>query len=227
MQGTEVIAFHGWGFDASCWEGWELVFGSKSTFETFERGYFGDAKRTPIFTGKKVVKIIITHSFGLHLCPDELFREADLLIICNGFISFHPVAAQYRRRSRLVVKQMLNALRGHPEKVLKDFYENTFKPQEPATVPGSEFDKELLINDLQVLDTNILELSLLKSIDKICILHGFEDAIVHRRKGRTLYENLSGQAKYFEIKNAGHALPFTHKDQCRQFVEPECKNLNS
>lgn len=227
MQETEILAFHGWGFDASCWDGWKQEFGDGTSFDTFERGYFGNAKRIPIFSARSNNKIIMTHSFGLHLCPDNLFKEADLLIIFNGFIEFHPVAAQFKRRSKLVIKQMINALKGHPEEVLKDFYENTYKPRSPENLPESDPDKELLVKDLKILNTHTLEVSLLKSIHKICILHAFEDAIVHRRKGRSLYDCVNKKAKYFEIKKAGHALPFTHKDQCLKFIEPELNDLIS
>jgi pimeloyl-[acyl-carrier protein] methyl ester esterase len=227
MHKSEILAFHGWGFEASCWQGWEQEFGEHISFETFERGYFGKAKHTPIFMAKDTFKIIMTHSFGLHFCPENLFKEADMLVIFNGFIEFHPVAAQFKRRSKLVIKQMINELKGKPAKVLRDFYENTYKPQMPQPLPESKPDKELLLKDLKMLNTHTLKVSLLKSIHKICILHAFEDAIVHRRKGRSLYDSLNEKAKYFEIKNAGHALPFTHKEQCLQFIEPEFNDLIS
>lgn len=227
MQEAEVIAFHGWGFDSSVWKGWDELLSGSSLFSVFERGYFGKARQTPVFTAAKRSKVVLTHSFGLHQCPDKLFREADLLVICNGFIDFHPVAAQFRKRSKLIVKQMLNTLQGHPEKVLEEFYKNTYRPAEPNNLPDGEPDRNLLAEDLQRLHTETLDVTLLKSVNNICILHGFEDAIVHRRKGRTLYDNVAKQGKYFEVKNAGHALPFTHKEQCRQFIEPEIKKLTS
>lgn len=227
MQEAEIVAFHGWGFDSSIWAGWKDLLEENTKLLVFERGYFGKPKQTPVFTGSERANVILTHSFGLHLCPEKLFRKADLVVICNGFIDFHPVAAQYRRRSKLIVKQMLNALQGHPEKVLKEFYKNTYKPDEPGSLPEGEPERNLLYEDLERLNTHTFEVSLLKSVDNICILHGFEDAIVHRRKGRTLYDNYSRQGKYFELKLAGHALPFTHTEQCLQFIEPEIKNLTS
>lgn len=227
MPEAEIVAFHGWGFDSSIWNGWEEQLSEYTNFTAFERGYYGKPKRTPVFTGSQRHNVILTHSFGLHLCPEKLFRKADLVIICSGFIDFHPVATQYQRRSKLVVKQMLNALQGHPEKVLKEFYKNTYKPEEPGKMPEGVPNRELLVEDLQRLNSHTFEVSMLKSVDNICILHGFEDAIVHRRKGRTLYENFSKQGKYFELKHAGHALPFTHTEQCLQFIEPEIKTLTS
>lgn len=227
MQEVEIIAFHGWGFDSSVWKGWQDSSDENTIFSLFERGYFGKAKRTPIFASSNAAKVIFTHSFGLHQCPVNLYKEADLVVIFSGFIDFHPIAAQYRRRSKLIVKQMLNTLQGLPEKVLKEFYKNTFKPDKPVGLPDGEPEQDLLIKDLRALNSDTFDVTVLKSVNNICILHGFEDAIVHRRKGRTLYDNFSKQGKYFEIKKAGHALPFTHRDQCRQFIEPEIKKLVS
>ena len=221
---AEIIAVHGWGFDSSCWATWKDILDNSYSIDFFERGYLGKSKRTPFFSSLQGPKIIFTHSFGLHLCPVSLFSETDLLVIFNGFVEFHPVAAQYRRRSKLVVRQMLNALEEQPEKVLHNFYKNTFhpmaysRPQKPIT------DKKLLIKDLQNLDTQTFDIRVLKSVNKICILHGSKDAIVPYRKGRELHGLFPGRAKYLEVKDAGHALPFTHAHQCRQFVEPEIKN---
>ncbi|NGP76241.1 alpha/beta hydrolase [Balneolaceae bacterium YR4-1] len=227
MREAEIVAFHGWGFDSSFWAGWEDLLPENIEFTVFERGYIGKPKSTPVFTGSERKNVILTHSFGLHLCPDDLYRQADLVVICSGFIDFHPVAAQYRRRSKLIIKQMLNALQGHPEQVLKEFYTNTYKPDEPRKLPEGTPNLDLLVEDLERLNTQTFEVSLLKSVDNICILHGFEDAIVHRRKGRSLYDTYSKQAKYFEVKDAGHALPYTHNQQCWQFIEPEIQNLTS
>lgn len=227
MNKSEVIAFHGWGFDASCWDSWKKDLGDDIEFSTFERGYFGAVERNPVFSETEGAKILMCHSFGLHQCPNILFEETDMLVIFNGFMQFHPVAAQYRRRSKLVLKQMMNKLQGEARRVLNEFYSNSYYPLEPAEMPSGEINDELLLEDLERLNTHVLEVSYLKSIHKICILHGFNDAVVHRRKGRAIYEHFPEQAKYFEIKNAGHALPFTHLQQCRQFIEPELQELTS
>lgn len=230
MPEAEIIAFHGWGFDAACWEEWQQQLGKTISFQSSERGYFGKPKHIPIFSAKNIPKIIITHSFGLHVCPDHLFREANLLIIFSGFLHFHPVATQYKRRSKLVLNQMMNRLEGHPEDVLKEFYENTFYPHPDCgrdELPEGELQKQILLKDLRALNTHEIDARMLKSVEKMCILHGFEDAIVPRRKGRELYDIFSRRAQYFEIKNAGHALPFTHGRQCRQFIEPEITELIS
>lgn len=227
MPEAEVIAYHGWGFDSFCWNQWQEMFGDGIAFKSYERGYFGKAERAPVFMEKKVQKIVMAHSFGLHFCPEIHFSKADLVIIFGGFIQFHPVAAQYRRRSRLVLNQMVNNMKEKPEKVLDEFYKNSFSPQEAPKFSKKDLQKEKLLKDLQLMDTHKIEAGMLKKADKLCILHGSRDAIIHRRKGRELYESFSKKSQYFEIKNAGHALPFTHGKQCWQFIEPELTELIS
>lgn len=228
MAEAEAIAFHGWAFDASCWEPWGELLASKDiSLQCTERGYFGTSRVTPVFGGKHFPKIILVHSFGLHLCSKYLLSRADLLIIFGGFLHFHPVATQYRRRSKLVLKQMMNNLQENPAKVVEGFYANTFKPQQPGSTPAGVPDKKRLLEDLRQLNTGEIDLTEMKKVDKICILHGFRDGIVPRAKGRELYESLHDLSRYFEVKDAGHALPFTHTDQCWKFIEPEIDELIS
>lgn len=227
MPIAEVIAFHGWGFDASCWDGWGSLLGKEITLHRADRGYFRRPKKTPVFSGSERPKIIFAHSFGLHCCSHNLIQEANMLVIFGGFLQFHPVAAQYKRRSRLVLNQMMNRIQGNPHKVLDDFYANSFYPNTPWNITGKEPDEQRLLEDLKKLDTSELEVPYLKSVDKICILHGFDDAIVPRRKGRELYDTFQKQARYLEIKQAGHALPFTHSEQCWKFIKPELKELTN
>lgn len=225
--GVDVIAYHGWGFDASCWDPWKKLLGNSFQLRCYEAGYFGRPEKAPVLSDDHMPKIVMAHSFGLHLCPESHFQKADLVVVFSGFLQFHPVAAQYNRRSRLMLNQMMNRLDEDPQKVLKDFYKNTFHPAEPTNLPRGDFKADLLHRDLQELDTHKIGPEVMKKADKMCILHGSKDAIVPRRKGRELYDSFSSKSQYFEINDAGHALPFTHAGQCWQFLEPELTELIS
>lgn len=228
MGKAEAIAFHGWGFDASCWKEWEKLLARENiSLKCSERGYFGASRIVPVFRDQKNIKIIITHSFGLHLCDDQHLNRADIIIVFGGFLQFHPVAAQYRRRSKQLLQHMMNRLKEHPRNVIEEFYANTFSPHQPPNLPENPSNSELLIQDLKQLSVGEAGLRKMKKADKICILHGFNDRIVPRAKGRQLYKLLRGKASYFEVKDAGHALPFTHVDQCWQFIKPEIAELIS
>lgn len=85
-------------------------------------------------------------------------------------------------------------------------------------------NSELLLHDLKDLDTCSLNVSLLKKIPKVLILHGVQDRIVSVEKGRELSAHLPDNSQYIEIEQAGHALPFTHIDVCWSWI---CQRLGT
>lgn len=219
MAKTEVIAVHGWGFDEHFWDPWKPLLTGSIRLKTIDRGYFG-SKKDAHFRSDSECKVLFTHSFGLHVCPDNLFGESDLLVIFSGFQHFHPRAAQFQRRSRQVLRQMISGLRQKPQKVLNRFWEKTFYPDQPPGLSTENVNKKPLAEDLQRLDRSKLDANHLKKPDRICILHGSDDAIVPRVKGRELVDQLKDDSHYLEVKKAGHALPVTHTKQCWGFIRP-------
>lgn len=222
----EVIAVHGWAFDRTCWSPWKDMIADIGLFKTYDRGYYGDPREVT-FLEESSLKILFAHSYGLHLCPADQLEKANLIVIFGGFTTFHPRAAKFKRRSRMVVRQMIQKFQEHPETVLDSFWKNAFYPEQ---APGADFEgykKSLLMEDLQELDRTMLEIKPMKMADKICILHGSKDGIVSKSKGRELYNQVPEKTTYFEIKEAGHALPFTRPEQCMAFIYPEFKNLRN
>jgi fermentation-respiration switch protein FrsA (DUF1100 family) len=120
---------------------------------------------------------------------------------------------------------MINNFEVKPEKVLNKFYQNCYAPQ---PFPGREIEKinhQLLLEDLRELQNSEIDSQQLKKVGKICILHGADDHIVPKKKGREIYTQLNENLRYFEIKEAGHALPYTHHQQCLDFIIPEIEQL--
>lgn len=148
-------------------------------------------------------------------------EQADMLVILGGFIAFHPGTPQFRKRSRAVLKDMIEKLHQNTEEVLSDFYENCFSPHSCPITPAGHYNKEILMKDLSALNHAKLNLSPLQKIPVNCIIHGADDRIVPNMKGRELYRQLGDKAKYYEIKKTGHALPITDTKTCWQFIEPE------
>jgi pimeloyl-[acyl-carrier protein] methyl ester esterase len=217
---TEIIAYHGWGFDARCWNKWPEVFSSTCRFKAFNRGYYSTWQEQQ-FSADANRRVVFTHSFGLHLCPLEVLAQTDLLIVFSGFLAFHPQAAQLRRRSRLVLNQMIQQFEEHPQQVLHRFFENAYEPQSPSNLPQGTINEQLLLSDLKMLNVNTMSIQRLNTIPKICILHGRKDRIVPCSKGRELDAALQTNTRYFEVRDAGHAMPFTHVEQCQAFIESE------
>ncbi|MGD8426019.1 MAG: alpha/beta hydrolase [Balneolaceae bacterium] len=224
MTDLRFIAFHGWGFNKQYWQPWSDYISEYGCFEAYDRGYFRNPKEVEILADSSKT-VVITHSFGLHWIEESILSEADLLIVIGGFLYFHPYTAQYKRRSRLILQEMINEFEIKPEKVLHKFYENCYAPCEAPQNELGEIDHQLLLDDLRTLQNSERDIQALKSAGKICIIHGTNDRIVPNQKGRQLYTQLQNRAKYFEIKQAGHSVPFTHPKQCLEFVTPEIEEL--
>jgi pimeloyl-[acyl-carrier protein] methyl ester esterase len=207
----EAIAYHGWGFDRQCWVRWKTQFANyQISLNVFDRGYFGSASCPSFINGQ--FKILLAHSYGLHLCPIEQLEQADLLVIFNSFVDFHPSNQRERRRSQLVLQQMIRDCQSHPEMVL-----NVFKKNCGCLDVGrsaKNLHHELLLADLKNLNICSMNLDVLKSIPQIIIFNGTGDRIVASVKGQKMFEQLQNNSSYFEVKDAGHALPFTHTQAC-------------
>jgi len=223
---TECIAYHGWGFGASCWDPWMKILPDNLNFKTFDRGYMNGKSTEPELTIKYGKRLIFTHSFGLHMVPPGQFGEADLVVIFNGFIRFHPQAARFRRRSKLILQQMAKRFQEDSREVMQEFMENVYHPHPPPSSLPDTTEEQKLLNDLRALGEVEIAVNRLKNAGKICILHGSEDKVVPKIKGRELYNKLQARSTYFEIRNAGHALPFTHTERCWSLIKPELDNLD-
>ncbi len=221
---AQVLAWHGWAFDRTCWNPWERLFTDQFSVSLWDRGYWGSPKKVEQEDNANK-RILLTHSFGLHLCPNRQLKKADVIVIFGGFREFHPIAAQFRRRSKLILNKMIKSMQEDPEKVLKEFIDNAFEPAEAPQIDFVNFDIAKLLHDLHALNKSTLNIEPLQQAQKICILHGSSDGIVPKTKGRELYNIFRDKASYFEVKNAGHALPFTHMEQCWAFIQPELRQV--
>ncbi|MEX2368365.1 MAG: alpha/beta hydrolase [Balneolaceae bacterium] len=177
------------------------------------------------FRQAKSHKIVMLHSFGLHWCPPDLISEADHLIIFSGFVDFHPVEDDAKRRSKLILQQMMGRFIEEPEETLLKFYENLFYPESRAWDPPVRMNHERLLEDLNRINNPRTSLESLRKIPSITLLHGEMDTIVSNKNARNLFHSLRFQCQYFEIKQAGHALPYTHARQCSKLILSKLQKL--
>jgi pimeloyl-[acyl-carrier protein] methyl ester esterase len=213
----EVIAYHGWGFDSSCWQPWQQwVVQQGGQFQAFDRGYFGAATQ-PNFTTTGH-RVILAHSYGLHLCPVEQLRQADSLVVFSSFVSFHPEASRLKRRSQQIVQQMIDRFTTDPMLVLQNFRRKCYQPQQDRETVSDIDDVDRLQQDLEGLNQAQLNLSWNLPVKSVMIIQGSEDCIVATAQAKRLTEKIS-QSQYVEVNGAGHALPFTHFAACQTWVE--------
>lgn len=218
---TTIIAYHGWGFDRTCWQPWKNLLAQRGDdLITSDRGYFHSSSLPLTSPTADYRTILIAHSYGLHLCPSEQLQRADLLVLFSSFLAFHPQSKVKRRRSLLMLSQMMTQFETSPQSVLETFRTKCYYPVpwERSSDSNKALNSELLLHDLKDLNICSLDVSLLKKIPKILILHGAQDRIVSVEKGRELFEHLPDNSQYIEIEQAGHGLPFTHIDTCWSWI---------
>jgi pimeloyl-[acyl-carrier protein] methyl ester esterase len=224
---TTIIAYHGWGFDRTCWQPWkDLLAQQGEDFLMSDRGYFNPSSLPITSPTTDQRTILLAHSYGLHLCPSEQLQRADLLVLFSSFLSFHPQLELKRRRSHSILSQMMTQFEKNPQFVLEAFKTKCYYPVawKRSSDSTKSFNPELLIHDLKGLNTCLMDVALLKKIPKILILQGAQDRIVSFEKGRELFEHLPNNSQYIEIEQAGHGLPFTHIDACWSWI---CQRLGA
>ncbi len=213
----EIIAYHGWGFDRNCWEQWQEILSSNFQFKTYDRGYFQDEIH-PEFTDNELNKIIFAHSFGLHLCPREILKKANILILFNSFSEFHPDNEKSRKRTKYGLKLMIDDFKNNPKNVLKSFYKKCYYPSPYIETEEQNFNRERLEEDLKLLNKAKLDINILEKIPKINMIHGSKDRIFLVSYSQEFYKKVSKNSQYYEIEDAGHCLPFTHLKSCLSIV---------
>lgn len=104
-----------------------------------------------------------------------------------------------------------------PKMVLNRFYSAAIAPSDFSIAPAGKPDTSRLKSGLQcLLDTDLRKL--LKDINiPVLILHGEKDQIVSVKLAEFLAENIP-DTKLHIFENAGHALPFTHTEQCLELI---------
>ena len=211
MAGVDVVAQHGWGFGAWCWDRWRDALPAGFALHCPDRGYFG-----PAVAVAARPRIVLAHSLGLHLLSSQLCATAELIVVISGFRSFHASCARQARRSRRTVEQMLARLEREPAALLADFYARCGAPPDrrwPRAV-----DVGGLRRDLQLLQESALELSAIPVAAQVLILHGSRDRVVPVERAEELGAMLPNSALAL-VAEAGHALPLTHPGACWERVE--------
>ena len=211
MAVVDVVAQHGWGFGAWCWDRWRDVLPADFALHCPDRGYFG-----PAVAVAAQPRIVVAHSLGLHLLSPQLCEAAELIVIISGFRSFHSPCARQARRSRRTVEQMLARLEREPAALLADFHARCGTPSDNRW--SGAIDADGLRRDLQLLQESVLELSAIPTAAQVLILHGSRDRVVPVERAEELHESLPNSTLAI-VAEAGHALPLTHVRACWEWVE--------
>ena len=207
----EIHAYHGWGYDSRFWDPIKSILPNHILFKSADRGYFG-GECILEFEEKSKPKVLLLHSFGLHWCSPEQKKTVDIIIILNGFKTFHPVENLAKSRSKKILKGMIAQFKKEPDSVLKAFYENCFSPFKFIEPSLNWKNRALLLKDLTLLDKAELGLTKDTKADWL-IIDSDKDKIVPGKRGQELLDFL-GSDKYENIKDGVHAFPATNPGDC-------------
>jgi pimeloyl-[acyl-carrier protein] methyl ester esterase len=207
MKISEVHFYHGWGFNADLWKNWVRM-ASFSRYHLFDRGYTGNPHGPEDFRDDSKIRIVIAHSFGLHFIPEDVIRQAGLIVIIGGFEQFHP---EGDRASRKKLARMINRFSEMPLTVMTDFYTNCMYPEKQIVGSPGKLELDLLGEDLGLLnESRLLTLDALRN-KSVLLFHGRDDIIVPSVQSVALHSLLPG-SRLIEIARAGHMIPLTHRD---------------
>ncbi len=210
----EILAYHGWGFDASFWDKLKENLPDSFTFKAANRGYFGE-KYLPTFSENADQKVLFTHSFGVHWVDEELVNQADYVVFFSTFDQFISGYSDQEKRERKVLHRMITQFKRDPNEVLKNFYAGCFHPFEKSFFVPNEMNVQLLSNDLELLKDCSLDWSTIPTnVIGIC---GDEDQIVPNQRTSAFLNQLGGDS-YKVIENSGHALAVTNSLECWSFL---------
>jgi pimeloyl-[acyl-carrier protein] methyl ester esterase len=184
---VKLLFLHGWGLDASLWNG---VRAALPEFETvaWDRGYF-----SPPMTEKTAGPFIgIGHSLGALLLVDN--ANAIGLVAINGFDRFTGEGAVAPR----IVDRMRKRFAEAPAEVLADFRARIGAPSAPENI-----DSERLGADLNLLAEADARNA---TRPRTLVLHGGADPLLPAAMRETVFAGAPRET----VADGGHLLPLTH-----------------
>lgn len=212
---VEIHAYHGWGFDSTFWLPLKNSLPAHSILKPADRGYFGGSFE-PEFIEEIKTKALFLHSYGVHWCSLEKIEQVDLVVVFNGFDSFHPLKNPDKSRSKKTLKLMEKQFRQVPKTVLNTFYKNCYGENVVTKANLNWMNKSLLSKDLSALHSTRVKLSK-KAKAKWLIIDSGSDQIVSGKRGEELLEVVNS-TNYEVVKPGTHSLPFSNPQQCVEIL---------
>ena len=225
---TEILAYHGWGFTAACWQDYETAFVS-TTWKSFDRGYFGRPHSVQFSSVKSSAglescrRVVIAHSYGLHFCPDGVLAQTDVLILLNSFLGFHGVEPSLQAKSQRKLQRMRQAFDHSLRQTWLNFMLQTFAPDLiPPHYLSFQLEPDLLQPDLLRQDLTALDQTSpnpdrLRSIPRILLLTSPDDRILTAPLNAThLPESTITEIL---LPQGGHGAPFSRSEDCIARIE--------
>lgn len=164
--------------------------------------------------------MLIAHSLGslLALRSSQLSENIKAVVLVSGFARFLE-ADDYPAGKPLSAVVMMSSMMNMSSKMVLDkFYQGMTAPSTFEVNPEGKADVKRLQGGLKYLeDTDLREQ--LKDINvPVMIIQGEKDQIVDAKLAEYLSENIPNSILEL-IPDAGHALPFTHTQECLNLID--------
>src|SRR5690554_2812708 len=124
---VEIHAYHGWGMDDSFWDPFKSILPKQIIFKAAKRGYFGKPFY-PRFEKDTKIRVVFTHSFGLHWCKTAVLSKADYLVIFNGYDSFLAPDTNQQQSSTELLNSFIQLFINDAVEALNKFRIDCFSP---------------------------------------------------------------------------------------------------
>lgn len=211
---AEIVAFHGWGLDATLWEPWEKILPGHIVLRMADRGYFYEPKNAG-FELKDSTKILFLHSYGLHWCPAHLIKKAELMVVFSSFVQYF--ADEKKRLMEYTVKKRTHGFKADPAGWYTTFMELCGAP-ENSNFNQNNMNIELMSKDLGHLHRNRFSCSLEKD-KKVILFEAERDMILTGSRKNEMEEVFGSLLHYHCFEEAGHLLPEANCSQCYSILK--------
>ena len=185
-----------------------------------ERGYFSTNNYQAKWIkseSKKEIRMILCHSFGFHLMPKKILKDATHIILINSFNNFLPLSNKRNFILRSLKRMEKKIIKDEPKDMLKEFIYRSFMPNHMNNSFKNIFyksleslNKTLLLSDLKELYINRDFPVFLRKDCKIIFIKSENDLILDNESNNNFLDSLNKtlERKPILIKLAqqGHCL---------------------
>jgi pimeloyl-[acyl-carrier protein] methyl ester esterase len=220
MTCPQVIAMHGWAGTAASWKPWQLAAEARGwRWRSGERGYGSAPPSWPAWDAAGL-RVLVSHSMGVHLLPSELLAAAERVVLLAGFGRFVPPGRD-GRPVRAALAAMGAALAEGPDPIetaqraqalLRTFLAEAAAPDPPGALPCGPADqpvgpvaRQLLRHDLALLEASTDLPAAFPDQVPVLLVEAGEDRIVGPAVRELLRQRLPA-AERILLPSAGHAF---------------------
>lgn len=217
----QIITQHGWGLNKYFWDDHKVDFLNNNWhWQDNERGYFSTNNYQAKWIkseSKKEIRMTLCHSFGFHLMPKKILKEATHIVLINSFNNFLPLSNKRNFILRSLKRMETKIIKDEPKDMLKEFIYRSFLPNDMNNSFKNIFyksleslNKTLLLSDLKELYINRDFPVFLRKDCKIIFIKSENDLILDNESNNNFLDSLNKKLErkpiLIKLAQQGHCL---------------------